>query len=67
MTRHLGRASDSGLLSHAVTVPGDRYLEVLLRKPGALPGATALEQARASGRFTSVHERLVGRGLQGPR
>ena len=41
----------------------DHYLEVLLRKPGALPGATALEQARASGRFTSVR-RLVGRGLQ---
>ena len=30
----------------------DHYLEVLLRKPGALPGAKALEQARASGRFT---------------
>lgn len=34
----------------------DHYLEVLLRKPGALPGATALEQARASGRFTPVHD-----------
>lgn len=33
----------------------DHYLEVLLRKPGALPGATALEQARAAGRFTPVH------------
>lgn len=30
----------------------DHYLETLLRKPGALPGATALEQARAAGRFT---------------
>jgi hypothetical protein len=27
----------------------DHYLEALLRKPGALPGATALEQARAAG------------------
>ena len=27
----------------------DHYLEVLVRKPGALPGATALAQARASG------------------
>ena len=34
----------------------DHYTEVLLRKPGALPGATALEQARASGPFTSVHD-----------
>ena len=29
----------------------DHYLEVLSRKPGALPGAVALEQARASGSF----------------
>lgn len=34
----------------------DHYLEVLLRKPGALPGATALEQARAAGRFTAAHD-----------
>jgi transposase len=34
----------------------DHYLEVLLRKPGALPGATALVQARRSGVFTSEHE-----------
>lgn len=34
----------------------DHYLEVLARKPGALPGATALVQARASGMFTSAHE-----------
>ncbi|MGP3965966.1 IS21 family transposase [Nonomuraea sp. 3N208] len=34
----------------------DHYLEVLVRKPGALPGATALEQARQSGRFTPVHD-----------
>jgi transposase len=34
----------------------DHYLEALLRKPGALPGATALEQARASGKFTPVHD-----------
>ena len=36
----------------------DHYLEVLLRKPGALPGASALDQARASGRFTAAHERF---------
>jgi transposase len=34
----------------------DHYLEILLRKPGALPGATALVQARASGVFTPAHE-----------
>jgi hypothetical protein len=34
----------------------DHYLEVLLRKPGVLPGAKALEQTRASGRFTPVHD-----------
>lgn len=34
----------------------DHYLEVLIRKPGALPGATALVQARASGVFTATHE-----------
>ena len=34
----------------------DHYLEILLRKPGALPGATALAQARASGAFTAGHE-----------
>jgi transposase len=34
----------------------DHYLEILLRKPGALPGAAALAQARAAGAFTSAHE-----------
>jgi transposase len=34
----------------------DHYLEVLVRKPGALPGATALVQARESGVFTAEHE-----------
>jgi hypothetical protein len=28
----------------------EHYLEALIRKPGALPGATALDQARAAGR-----------------
>ena len=36
----------------------DHFLEVLSRKPGALPGAVALEQARASGSFTAAHERF---------
>jgi Mu transposase, C-terminal domain len=37
----------------------DHYLEILLRKPGALPGATALVQARASGMFTGSHEAFL--------
>jgi transposase len=35
----------------------DHYLEVLKTKPGALPGATALAQAKASGAFTATHQR----------
>jgi hypothetical protein len=35
----------------------DHYLEVLRYRPGALPGATALAQARAAGAFTPSHQR----------
>ena len=35
----------------------DHYLEILARKPGALPGATALVAARRSGAFTTTHQR----------
>jgi transposase len=34
----------------------DHYLEVLVHKPGALPGSTALAQARRSGTFSPTHE-----------
>jgi hypothetical protein len=34
----------------------DHYLEALKTKPGALPGATALAQARAKGTFTRSHQ-----------
>ena len=34
----------------------DHYLEILACKPGALPGSTALAQARATGAFTTAHE-----------
>ena len=34
----------------------DHYLEVLKTKPGALPGASALAQARSSGVFTASHQ-----------
>lgn len=36
----------------------DHYLEILERKPGALPGSTALAQARASGAFSATHEQF---------
>jgi transposase len=36
----------------------DHYLEVLCRKPGALAGSTALAAARASGLFTTDHQRF---------
>jgi transposase len=36
----------------------DHYLEVLVRKPGALPGATALAAARACGAFSADHQRF---------
>ncbi|MGI8418344.1 MAG: IS21 family transposase [Nakamurella sp.] len=51
----------------------DHYLEVLRFKPGALPGSTALAQARAAGVFTSAHEafwaasRKVNGGADGTR
>lgn len=34
----------------------DHYLEILLGKPGALAGSTALATARAEGGFTAAHE-----------
>jgi transposase len=40
------------------TLTLDHYLEILVRKPGALPGATALVQARAAGTFTKTHQRF---------
>jgi hypothetical protein len=36
----------------------DHYLEILARKPGALPGSVPLAQARAAGTFTAAHQRL---------
>jgi transposase len=45
----------------------DHYLEILLGKPGALPGSTALAQARTAGRFTAAHEAFwaAARGKHG--
>jgi len=49
-TRSLHKNTEDLLLDH--------YLEVLVRKPGALAGATALVTARASGAFTGTHQRF---------
>lgn len=40
----------------AVRLDLDHYLEVLIRKPGAFPGSTALEQAHSAGRLTPAHD-----------
>lgn len=42
---------------HAEVLVLDHYLEVLKSKPGALPGATALVQAKCSGAFSVTHQR----------
>jgi hypothetical protein len=47
--RAVGRYAEIPVLDH--------YLEVLKSKPGALPGATALAQAKASGAFSATHQR----------
>ena len=39
----------------------DHYLEILLRKPGALAGSAALAQARAAGAFTPAHQEFWDR------
>ncbi len=46
--RSLHKGSEDLLLDH--------YLEILVRKPGALAGATALAAARACGAFTAAHQ-----------
>ncbi len=43
---------------HAEILDLDHYLEILARKPGALLNATALGQARRSGRFTATHDQF---------
>ncbi|WP_327097417.1 hypothetical protein OIE68_00600 [Nocardia vinacea] len=45
------------LIGKALTcVELDHYLEALIRKPGAMAGATAPEQARQTGKFTKSHD-----------
>jgi transposase len=39
----------------------DHYLEILTRKPGAMPGALATRQARQTGVLTAAHEQFWAR------
>jgi transposase len=55
---HVVAAHDRSLHKGSEDLSLDHYLEILVRKPGALPGSTALAQARASGAFTATHERF---------
>ena len=55
--RHEQVARHERLIAKAgVHLELDHYLEALVRKPGALPGATVLDQARAAGKFTPIHD-----------
>lgn len=42
----------------------DHYLEILLVKPGAMAGSTALATARSEGTFTAVHEAFWASALK---
>ncbi|MFH0246191.1 IS21 family transposase [Streptomyces sp. HK10] len=42
----------------------DHYLEILLVKPGAMAGSTALAAARAEGSFTAIHEAFWAAALK---
>jgi hypothetical protein len=46
---------DRAVGRHVEVLCLDHYLEVLVTKPGALPGATALAQAKGRGVFTASH------------
>jgi len=51
--RSVVRGSQTMLLDH--------YLEILVRKPGAMPGALATHQARETGVLTAAHEQFWAR------
>ena len=55
---HLVAEHERSLVKGAQELVLDHYLEVLARKPGALPGSIPLAQARASGILTATHERF---------
>ena len=51
-----GRRHERAVGRYVEVLALDHYLEVLKTKPGALPGATALAQAKTRGAFTTSHQ-----------
>lgn len=49
-------AHERSVVRGSQTLVLDHYLEILVRKPGAMPGALATRQARATGVLTAAHE-----------
>ena len=49
-------AHERSLTRGSQTLVLDHYLEILARKPGAMPGALATQQARRAGVLTAAHE-----------
>ncbi len=58
---HVVAAHERAAGKYAEVLTLDHYLDVLKYKPGALPGATALAQARAAGAFTRQPSAVLGR------
>ena len=54
-------AHERSVVRGSQTLLLDHYLEILVRKPGALPGSLAVLQAREGGVLTSAHEQFWAR------
>lgn len=54
-------AHERSVVRGSQTLLLDHYLEILARKPGAMPGALATRQARQSGVLTAAHEAFWAR------
>jgi hypothetical protein len=54
-------AHERSVVRGSQTLVLDHYLEILARKPGAMPGALATHQARQTGVLTSAHEAFWAR------
>ena len=54
-------AHERSVVRGSQTLVLDHYLEILARKPGAMPGALATHQARETGVLTAAHEQFWAR------
>lgn len=54
-------AHERSVVRGSQTLLLDHYLEILVRKPGAMPGALATHQAREAGALTRAHEQFWAR------